>query len=429
MRIALVNPPSPFLTNERVMPNIGIVRVATQLKQKGFNVDIHDFAGRKPEEIRKISREYSLYGFSSTTPQMPQTMKLFNLLKQDNPNARTVLGGPHASAISQLRQKGKKDINIDSLNVFDTIFSGEAEGVNFYNMFLPGWQVGDLVKNLDELPIPDRSLIDLKSYSFKLNGQDATTIQTQRGCPFKCEFCCGRDMDMYNKMRQHSPERVVKELDQLHDKYGYLNFMWYDDEVNVNTARLEELCNVLSTRPYNHRGFVRSDLITKHPESVDWLKKAGFVKLCTGVESGSDRILKVIKKGVTTEQNYEAARLITEAGIHYEAFMIVGHPSETIEDVRKTAEWLKRANPNDFDINILTAYPGCTIYDNAVESDKHKGYNWEHKGLYFNKPDYSKDASFYKGINAQSASFTRTDGLTEKQIHKLRDEIQSLNEN
>jgi len=424
MKLAIINPPSPFLTNERVFPNMGLVRVATAL-DKEHDVSYFDFSGNDTanKTVEMLSHCFDYYLFGGTTPQFKHTHKLLKSLKSVNPLAKTIIGGPHASAMYSLKQKGINDINFKTIEEFDTIFAGEGESIE--RMFLPGYQKGKLIKNLDETPIPDRSFIDSLSYHYDLFGKKTTSIQTQRGCPFSCDFCCGRDIEMYKKVRQHSPERVVQEMDQLNKQFGYESFMWYDDEINTNQARLEELCSRLSTKPYQHRGFIRSDLITRFPESVKWLKNAGFVKLCSGVESGSDRILKLINKGITSEQNYEARRLIGEAGIHYEAFTMIGLPSETRHDVDLTIKWLKKAKPDDFDIGIVTPYPGSKMYDSAVRSDK-PGYSWEYKGLYFNKPDFSQTDSFYKGLNTQSASFTRTDSMTEKYIHSKRDKIQKM---
>jgi anaerobic magnesium-protoporphyrin IX monomethyl ester cyclase len=422
-KIALINPPSPFLTNERVFPNIGLVRVATELDANGHDVDLHDFAGRDPEGIKQIG-DYDYYGFSSTSPQVPQAMNLLRKLKEAHPDARTIIGGPHASALYHLRQKGVEDVNIKDLEVFDTIFAGEGESIE--NMFKAGWQKAGLIKDIDSLRIPDRSFIDNESYKYEMLGKPTTSIQTQRGCPFVCNFCSGREIEMYSKVRTHSPERVVKELDELHDKYGYSSFMWYDDEVNVNPRRLKELCEALSDRPYQHRGFVRSDLITNNPESVNWLRQAGFARLCTGVESGSDRILKTINKGVTVAQNYQARKLIGDAGMHYEAFLIIGHPGETQEDVAQTIEWIEKAKPDDFDIGILTPYPGSKIYDEAIPSSKFPGYSHEHGGLYFRKPRYSEEDTYYKGPNGQSSTSSRTDEMTEAHIHSERNKIQAM---
>jgi len=419
--IALIIPNNPFLTNEKVFPNIGVLRVATQLRNEGKSVDVLDFAGRTPQEIMQYAYRYKTFGFSSTTPQFPYVMKMFKLLKQMNPDAKTILGGAHASALYQLREKGVKDINIDDLEVFNTIFAGEGEDTK--NIFKPGWQKGDLIKDLDTMPIPDRDFIDIKSYKYKLNGIDTTCITTQRGCPHQCAFCSGRDVEMYNKVRYHSPERVLQEMDELNKKYGYTSFMWYDDEINLNIGRLEKLCEALATRPYQHRGFIRSDMIVKHPESVKWMKNAGFVKLCAGVESGSDRMLEAINKHTTVEMNSKARDLIWDGGIHYEAFMLLGHPDETPTDVQMSEQWLVDNEPDDFDLNIITPYPGSKMYDDAIPSTKFPDYAWEYHGMYFNKPRYSLEDSYYKGLNMQSHSNIRTNKLTNSQLKALRDKI------
>ena len=112
MKIALINAPTPFLINEKVFPNIGILRVATQLQREGHQIKVYDFAGRKVEDINKVSNDFDYYGFSSTTPQLPYVVKMNKLLKQQNPNAKTIIGGAHASSLYQLRERGVKDINI-----------------------------------------------------------------------------------------------------------------------------------------------------------------------------------------------------------------------------------------------------------------------------------------------------------------------------
>ncbi len=422
MRVALLNPPSPFLIDQKVFSNTGIVRVATHLNQD-HDVRIFDFADDDNyiENARSLANDFDAFIFSSTTPQFPYTYQMFKQIKEVNPKARTVLGGAHASAISSIRQKGMTDINIDVLNEFDTIFSGEGEQTE--RMFQKGWVQADLIKNIDDVLIPDRSIpeLDITSYHYKLNGKETTNIQTQRGCPLKCAFCCGREIDMYRIARAHSPKRVLKELDKLNDEFGYESFMWYDDEVNISHKRLESLAKELSKRNYQHRGFVVSDLIVRFPDTVKMLKDAGFVKLCTGVESGSDRILKNIFKRTDYEMNIKARQLIKEQGIHYEAFLMYGHPDERMSDINLTKKWLKEAQPDDFDINIMTPYPGSIIYDQAVKSKEFEGYSWEYNGVYFNKPDYSIDSIYYKGVDGKSASNVRTRELTYEQLSEQRD--------
>lgn len=416
MKIKLINPPSPFLTNERVFSNMGLVRVATELKQRNYDTEIIDLAGN----TNQIIPESDVYGFSSTTPQFPYVYNLLKYIKKSYPNSHTVIGGPHATALYHLKEKGIEDINIEDLNEFDTIFAGEGELNNVELMFKKGWQKAPLIKNIDDILIPDRDLIDIKSYHYKLNNEDTTNIQSQRGCPGKCTFCCGRDIEMYNRTRQHSPERVLEELDMLNKKYNYSSFMWYDDEVNINMNRLENLCSMLSKRNYKHRGFIRSDQLVKHSESINWLKQAGFVKLCAGVESGSKEMLQRINKQTTPEMNSKAREIVKRANIHYESFMILGHPGEAVTDIYDTYKWLKENKPDDFDINICTPYPGSKMYNEAKPSNEFEGYDWEYNRSFFNKPRYAQEDSFYKGKNAQSHSGLRTKSISNKVLKKLR---------
>ena len=422
-KIALINPNSPFLTNERVFPNIGLVRVATQLKADGYNVDLIDCAGRKDADklMKEIANKYDVFGFSSTTPQFPRVYKMNKIIKKHNPNAHTVIGGAHPSSLYPLMMRNVQDINIYDLKSFDTIFVGEGELDNAKRMLEKGVVKVPIIKNIDDTLIPDKDFIDAKSYKFFLNGEPTTNIQTQRGCPHQCVFCSGRDTEMYNRVRMHSPERVLEELDEQNRKYGFNCFMWYDDEINLNMGRLEKLCEALSTRPYKHRGFIRSDNIVKYPESVQWMKDAGFVKLCAGVESGSNRMLEAIHKKTTNETNSKARELIQNAGIHYESFMLLGHPGETLEDVRDSYSWIKQNHPDDFDINIITPYPGSKMYDDAVPSHRFKNYRFEYNNMFFNKPRFSQEDSFYKGKNSQSKSGVRTLELSNRQLKQFRD--------
>lgn len=420
--VAIIIPNTPFLINEKVFPNIGALRVATQLKEEGHSVEVLDFSGKTSDYILPYANDFEYFGFSSTTPQFPYTMNIYNKLKQKNPNAKTILGGPHASALYKLKMKGKKDININDLEVFDTIFAGEGEDTEY--IFTPGWQKGKLIKNIDDTLIPDRDLIDIASYHYNLFGKDTTTIMTQRGCPYQCAFCSGRDIEMYNRTRMHSVDRVMKEMDELNKKYGHTSFMWYDDELNLNMNRLEQLCSELSKRNYQHRGFIRSNNIVKYPESVNWLKDAGFVKLCAGVESGSDRMLKNINKMTTSEMNSQARKIIGDVGIHYEAFMLVGHPDETFEDIKLTRKWLIDNKPDDFDLNIIAPYPGSKMYDDSVPTKKFKNYKYCYNGMYFNKPRYSNVDSFYKGVQREGASKVRTNELTYEQLLDSRYKVE-----
>lgn len=412
MEKRLINPPSPFLVDEKVFPNLGLISLATSQ-----NMEIIDFSGNKnfEETAEKIRGDW--FGFYSTTPQFPMTYKIFEILKKNNPQSIFVLGGPHASSMYSLT----KDKNRASIEEFDFIIAGEAE---FDCETKSKIRRIDPIINLDEITIPNRKKVEIKEYKYEIEGKPTTTIMTQRGCPFKCTFCSSRNVEMYKKVRQHSPKRILEEMDYLSSEFGYEAFMWYDDEINLNPKRLEEIAKLLKKRDYIHRGFVRSDLIVRNPKSIDSLAEIGFVELCFGVESGSNRILDIVEKGTNYDMNIQAHKMIKKMGIKTKVFTILGLPDETYEDVMLTKKWIEEANPDGFDVTILNPYPGSKIYNLARPSTKIKGYEFEYDGLYFHKPDFSKEESFFKGRLGEYNCFVRTDKLTSKDIINLRDQIE-----
>jgi len=425
-KIALINPPSPFLTNQRVFPNLGLLDLATAQRHIKEDVSVVDLCGSEnpEEEIKKISTQFDIFGFSSTTPQFIEVYKLHRILKKANPNARTIIGGAHPSSMYSVLQAGYHDNpNIHSLEEFDHIVAGEGEGLNL-NDIQKGWVVAPLIKDINHLQISDRSLMDIKSYKYFLNGEAATTLMTQRGCPFSCTFCCGREVDMYRKVRSKSAEKVIEELDYLHNEFGFSAFMWFDDEININPSRLITISKKLQKRDYIHRGFVRSDLLVKHPETLDALIDAGFVELCSGVESGDGKILQRINKGTTPKINSQAAQMIMGRGLKYKAFTIIGHPGETYKDIERTTSWLKENKPHGFDVTILSPYPGSIIYDHSKPSKKYKGFDREWNGLFFKQVDFSSEKSFYKGNPGNYFCNTRTEELTSKDLLRIRDKME-----
>lgn len=415
----LINPPSPFLENDRVFPYLGLMQLATSWNKKGLRTKIVDLTGNKQWEkkVDDISNgRERMFGITSTSAQFKYAYKINEILRQKD--KITIIGGSHSSAIINLYNKGLFDQNTTTLMEFDYAVHGDGEKLSLMSKQFMELPITDITKE----PIADRNLIDIQSYKFELDGRKATTIMSQRGCPFKCDFCSGREMEMYNKPRQRGIESVINEMDMLNKEYGYSAFMWYDDEVNINPGRLNELCERLTERDYKHRGFVRSDLLIRHPETLEKMYQAGFVELCSGIESGSDRVLGHIHKGTTSEINKNAARMIKEKGIRYKAFTIIGHPSETYQDIKMTKQILKEIKPESFDVTILTPYPGSKIYDNAKASNKFIGYSDEYNGLYFSRPDFSKDETFYKGTGIHPC-FTRTDELSSEDLVNIRQEL------
>ncbi len=418
MKATLINPPSPFLIDERVFPYLGILNLATVMRKDGHDVDVVDLSGNKEWEqtVSDLPRA-DMFGVTSTSAQYKFAHKIARLL---GTKGQRVIGGTHVNNLVDTNDEK----NLRDLEVFDTVFVGEGEKYHGVEDAGRRFDAG-FVKNLDDIPIADREFYDIGSYHYEIDGRPATTMLTQRGCPYNCDFCSGRFNPMYRTSRQHSAKRVVEEMSELEKKFGYKGFMWFDDEININPQRLQEIAERTKGKDYRHRGFLRSDLLLKHPEQLKHLWDMGFRDLCIGVESGSDRILKLEHKGTTRAKNLAAAKMIKDAGFGLKTFCMIGHPSETRDDVEATCDFLREAKPDHFDVAMLQPYPGSRIYNEAQPSTEFEGYDWEYNGLYFNKPRFSKEVSFHKGIPGTYKCHVRTDTLSSQDITNLRDEMQS----
>src|SRR3989338_2899296 len=197
---------------------------------------------------------------------------------------------------------------------------------------------------------------------------------------------------------------VVDEMVHLHRTYGIKGFMLYDDELNVNLKMLELMRLIEKTQKdlgveWRLRGFIKAELFTK--VQAEAMFEAGFRWILTGFESGSPKILTNINKKATREDNTRAVEIAHKAGLKVKALMSIGHPGESAETVKESMDWLLEVKPDDFDVTIITTYPGSPYYDDAVKDKKKRNiwvYTYEKTGdkLYSVEIDYTKVADYYK---------------------------------
>ena len=400
--INLIIPPSPYLKNDRVFVSLGILYVASVLEKNGYRVKVTDLKGSKDWQTRIIEATHAdteFFGITSVTPDFPITLQIFKTIKSVNKNTPVIIGGAHAIVAPE------------QCSMFDKVVSGDgttgillALGNSKEKVIRP-----PLTMNLDELPFPSRHLIDLKTYNYDINGRKATNVMSQFGCPFSCVFCCGRNIPFYRKVRFRSPKNFVEELDQLNKDYGYGAFMIHDDEFNLDKARTLQLCGLMEKRNYIFRGFVRTDLFTE--EIAKAMAKAGFYEVDVGIESGSMRILKLLNKHTSPEINSRARKLAAKYGMKFKAFVTVGHPSESREDIALTKEWLIENSPDAFEVYMVTPYPGAPIFD---QKDK---YDIEFS------IDYSRDDTAVTRSYGQHKCLVRNSNLSEQELALLREEL------
>lgn len=455
MRIGLITPPSIFLLDERVFMTLGILRVAAVLEQAGHEVEMLDLSGI--ENYEDVAREYAarseaaVFGLTATTPQMPAAYSIAKALRAGRPGARLILGGPHVTLVSaaakgELGRKspGRAAKALDALYAaFDTLVPGDGEEAVFAAIEpgAPKLVDGDDPRSplfltssrLDELPLPARHLVDAKSYRYAIDGVPAMSLIAQLGCPFSCGFCGGRESPMLRRVRTRSTASVVAELAHLNDAYGARGFMLYDDELNVNTKMVELMDAITAEQAkrgqeWRLRGFIKAQLFTD--AQAEAMRRAGFRWILTGFESGSPRILQNINKRSTREENTRCVEIARRHGLKVKALMSLGHPGESEETVRETKEWLLSVKPDDFDVTIITTYPGTPYYDRAVPHPAQKDvwvYTYPETGdrLFSYEVDYTRVADYYKGDpDGGYKAYVYTDALSAERLVELRDQVE-----
>jgi len=453
-KICLIIPPSIFLLDERVFLTLGILKVAAVLEQNKYRVDVLDLSGIQNYE--DVVEEYIknndtiIFGLTATTPQIPQTVKITDRVRNLRPDSKLILGGPHVTLTNAAVKMERKNNRIDRSHwafddlklKFDCLVCGDGEDaiLELFNQNFPKIIDADDTKSnlflnnkrLDELPWPARHLVDMDSYNYTIDGVKATSAIFQLGCPFTCNFCSGRNSPFLRKIRTRSTKNIVDEVEHIYKTYGIKGIMAYDDELDVNPKMIElmdaltALQNKLNVE-FRFRGFIKAEIFTDAQAKA--MYRAGFRWMLTGFESGSDRILKNINKKATKDENTRCLDIARENGLKVKALMSVGHAGESEETINDTKEWLLKVKPDDFDCTIITPYPGSPYYDNSIQHNIKGQYVYtcpeNNDKLYSFWLDYTKTSDYYKGCPGSYQSYVFTDYLKGENLVKLRDYLEN----
>jgi radical SAM superfamily enzyme YgiQ (UPF0313 family) len=453
--VTLVIPPSAFLLDERVFMHLGILKVAAVLERAGVPVDVLDLSGiANFEDVVRAycaTRHGTTFGITATTPQLPAATRVVAAIRDAARGARIILGGPHVTLVNAARKREeKRGISgravaafTQLLHEYDVLVAGDGEEAIFRALAPeaprlvdaddPGSVLFLTGRQLTEQPLPARHLVDVDSYHYAIDGVPALSMIAQLGCPFECGFCGGRNSPFLRRVRTRSHESVVAEMAHLHETYGTRGFMLYDDELNVNKGIVDLMQRIGALQErlgvdFHLRGFIKSELFTEMQARA--MHAAGFRWILVGFESGSPRILDNINKKATRDDNSRCMAIARAAGLKVKALMSVGHPGESDETIEATRSWLLDVRPDDFDVTVITTYPGTPYYDDAVEDAGEPGrwiYTAPRSGdrLYSVDVDYRTVADYYKGApEGGYVSFVSTDALDGPAVVARRDGVE-----
>lgn len=469
--ITLITPPSTFLLDERMFLNLGILKVASSLEQRGWIVFHLDLSGYK--NFGKVVADYvrntecCIFGITATSPQLPAAVEIAAAIRSVYSEARIILGGPHVTLVYAAKKveikesrPGRAHRAAERLEeIFDFLVAGDGEEAIFVACKVSknslklidadGFKENGTISPLFLTPIqleastfPARHLVDLDSYNFKIDGVRASSIIAQLGCPFECGFCAGRNSPTLRHIRTRSADAVIEEMVHMYQNFGIRGFMFYDDEQNlVNKEFIELLVKITRKQrelgvEWRLRGNVKSQLFNE--EQAQAMYEAGYRKVLIGFESGSPRILSNIRKRATREENTRCLEIARKYKLEVKALMSFGHPGESEDTIDETRQWLLFTKPHEIDFSIITPYPGSPYYDNALPTGQTREgkeefvytckdkWNGEADRLYQVELDYVTESDYYKGDpNALVISHVWTDYLSPEDLVRGRNQVEA----
>jgi len=406
MKILLINPPRhneiladnpAFIDEERgYNPPLGLLYLAGYLKKKKFynvfgldaQVEQLNYNDEFEQRVKNINPD--VIGITVMTFTLIDVLKTISLIrkveKELNKKIVIVLGGPHTHLFPE------ETINLEGV---DYLIKGEGEEP-FFNLLkaLEGKgelseinglvfkkdnaiinnPVNALIDDLDKLPFPDRELLPIEKYNSILSsGKIVTTMFTSRGCPFQCSFCDRPHLG--KKFRARSAQNVVDEMEECL-RLGIKEILIYDDTFTVDKQRTLDVCDEIIKRGLNFIWDIRARVDTVDVEVLKKLKQAGCIRIHFGVEAGTEKILRVLNKGINLDQAEIAFKEARKVGIERLGYFMIGSPTETKGDINKTIEFAKKINPDYVSITILTPYPATKIYQMALEQGVVKKDYW-----------------------------------------------------
>ncbi|MCK5043525.1 radical SAM protein [Candidatus Pacearchaeota archaeon] len=403
-KILLINPPLTGSFSAGIFTikvPLGLAYIAAYLEKQGHKPEILDCMAYY-EEVEK--QENGSYRIGLSEKEIIKKIKNFNpdivgvscsfsiyekdstriarLVKQ-NSEALVVFGGAHSSANPDSVLKNKE---------VDMIVKGEGEVVfsNIAKSFkdkkkkssIPGTIIrnnynkikinkpAEFIKNLDEIPFPARHLLPMEKYLSHPQNSIAnmkgptTEIITSRGCPFNCIFCSIHTV-WGRKWRARSAKNVVDELEHLYQKYGIKEFRFFDDNLTWDKKRIIEICDEIIKRKLNIKWDTPNGVViaTLNEEVLRKMKRAGYYKIIMGIESGSEKTLKFMRKPISLKHAKKIISLCNKIGIWTWSTFVIGFPDETKEEIQKTIDFAKKSGLNFATFYIAQPYPGTEMYD------------------------------------------------------------------
>jgi len=359
--ITLINPPSKWLISDRVYVPFGMLSLAAYLRQNKIEVKFVDLTG----DVWKTNWELpktDVYGIGMVTPQYSYGLEILEKVKKIMTGHPVIAGGVHATSLpAEMIKAG-----------FDCVVCGEGEhaalDIMRHGITKPIYKYA-FIQDINKLPFPAFDLVDMESYisntdvmSFMQNPdvieQREINIMATRGCNGHCAYCTS----FKGPTRWHTIKFVMDEIRMLREKYNATRIYFVDDNIVIDHAWLTELCRELKKENVRWHCLGRTDQLTQR--LCDTMADSGCMSICFGIESGSQKILDILRKEITIEKQERGIRYAYESGMKTRAQIMVGLPQEEESDFQATLNFIKRNRDyvTKWGVHAFVPYPCCDIW-------------------------------------------------------------------
>lgn len=356
-------------------PPLGLLYIAAAIRNlTPHRVDVLDCQlddAHHANIAQFLAKDYDVVGISAWTDFWFQAAALSGAIKTLMPRCLVVMGGPHVNAypaevldFPSVDAIVMGDGEIPMVRLLSRLSAGAADEVP--GLYLKG-QAGPFVphqcRDLDKLPMPDRTMLPVKRYTSVLGSERyVTTMITSRGCPFACVYCKMK----HQPFCKRSADNVLAEFEQI-SALGINEVEVYDDTFNFDHQRTLAICRGLRERGLKFKWAIRDRVDRVEPRVLDELRLAGCNRVHLGVESGSDRVLGLIGKKITVAQAKRAVALAKERGFEVLTYYMFGLPGETYEEALQTIDLALSLDSDYAEFSITIPYPGTRAYAEALE--------------------------------------------------------------
>ncbi len=359
---------SPFSTSEK-RPPLGIGFLISALRRAGHDVDFIDNY-LQPSDFLEAGylqqHHIDFVGVYANTICFRDTRRMFHAMERLRQTGqwqgKIIVGGPHTSVAPQTIP-GFVDYVVQGEGeraIVDIVAGKVSERMVRYPR----------IENLDELPMPAWDCFVNKPYKWEVDffsEKPVFTMNTSRGCPFGCTFCSVGSI-WGKRYTCFSAERIVSDIEHVVSHYGAKGIYFREDNFTLDPKRLRRFCELMIEKGIRVPWVCESRVSTLTRELVELMARAGLRGFYFGVESGSQRMLDFMKKGITVEQTENAFRWCHELGVKPAASVVVGVPTETEADVAATRQLLQRVSPKITWTNVFVGIPDSPLYRHVLQN-------------------------------------------------------------